>query len=347
MNYLIEKLVANNILSETELLLLLEAEDLFDDIKTSADNIRKNNVGDEIHLRGLIEFSNICSNNCLYCGLRYANKQIDRYNATPDEIITLAQKAKSLGINTIVLQSGENNCYKLDTMQEIITQIKELDIAITLSIGEKSYEEYKAYKLAGADRYLLRIETTDKDLYKKMHPNMDLNNRIRCLNDLKELNYEVGSGIIVGLPEQSLSSIAKDLLFLKDLGIDMAGIGPFIPSPNTPLENVITNKNFELSIKVMALMRLLLPKINIPATTAMETLKENGKLIALQSGANVIMPNITTESYKVKYSIYPNKANGLNKIEDNLKEIEKNVISIDRSISNHYGTSLAWKEKQL
>ena len=146
MNNLIEKLVSDNILSEKEILILLESESLFDEITTAADSTRKTNVGNEIHLRGLIEFSNICSNNCLYCGLRYENKQVERYNATPDEIIQLAKKAKSLGLNTVVLQAGENNCYTLSAMQNIISKIKELDVAITLSIGEKSFEEYKAYK---------------------------------------------------------------------------------------------------------------------------------------------------------------------------------------------------------
>ncbi len=271
-----------------------------------ADKIRKENVGDGVHLRGLIEFSNICKRECKYCGLRAPNKNIQRYRILVDEILEYAKNAVNLGYKTIVLQSGEDEYFDRKKICEIIEKIKELDVALTLSIGERSYDDYKAFKDSGADRYLIRIETTDKNLYKKMHPHMDYENRIRCLKDLKKLGYETGTGCLVGLPDQTIESLADDILFFKELDADMVGVGPFIPHPDTPLRDEFGG-NFDLARKVMALVRLELSDINIPATTAMETLNPNGRILALQSGANVVMPNVTTTEYRAKYEIYPNK----------------------------------------
>ena len=209
-------------------------------------------------------------------------------------------------------------------------------MALTLSIGEKTYEEYKAYKEAGADRYLLRIETTDRELYKKLHPTMSFKNRVRCLNDLKTLGVEVGTGCLVGLPHQSDESLAQDILFFKNIDADMIGLGPFIPSPQTPLQNE-NGGTLIKSLKVMALTRLLLPDINIPATTAMETLQENGRLLALKSGANVVMPNVTDEECKQKYTIYPGKAGLNNTAQEYRNSIVKKIEAIGRTISNGYG----------
>ena len=301
-----------------------------------ADNIRKENVGDEVHLRGLIEFSNICRCNCKYCGLRSSNNEIERYRIEKEKVIEIAQHAAQMGYKTIVLQSGEDAYFSSDIMVEIIREIKELDVALTLSIGERTKEEYKAFKDAGADRYLIRIETTDKNLYKKMHPNMSFENRIRCLYDLKELGYEVGTGCLVGLPEQTIESLADDILFFKEIDADMIGIGPFIPHPNTPLKEAKTG-DFNLALKVMALTRIILPDINIPATTAMETLNPNGRIIALQSGANVVMPNVTTSQYRAKYEIYPNKI-CINDNPDKCRNcIENKIKSIGRTISADKG----------
>ena len=303
-----------------------------------ADKIRKENVGDEVHLRGLIEFSNICRCACKYCGLRSPNKEIKRYRILKDEIVEYVKNAVKLGYKTIVLQSGEDEYFTTEKMVEIIKAIKEFDVALTLSIGERSFEDYKAFKQAGADRYLIRIETTDKELYKKLHPNMDFNNRIRCLQDLKTLGYEVGTGCLVGLPEQTIESLADDILFFKEIGADMVGIGPFIPHPNTPLKDETTG-SFTLALKVMALTRILLPDINIPATTAMETLNPNGRILALQSGANVVMPNVTSTEYRAKYEIYPNKI-CINDNPDKCRGcIEGKIKSIGRTISSDYGFS--------
>ena len=323
--------------SKQDIINILKDNSINEQLFSYANEIRKKYVGDEVHLRGLIEFSNICKRTCKYCGLRCENKKIERYRIEPDEIVSYAKIAVDMGYKTIVLQSGEDNYYSTDIMCKIISEIKNLNAALTLSIGEKTFEEYKAYKKAGADRFLLRIETTDKNLYKQMHPNMDFENRVRCLKDLKELDYEVGTGCLVGLPNQTIESLADDILFFKELEADMIGIGPFIPHPETPLKDSQTG-SFEIALKVMAIIRILLKDINIPATTAMETLNLNGRIIALQSGANVVMPNVTTTEYRKKYEIYPNKIC----INENPAQcfgcISGKIKSIGRTISSDYGS---------
>ncbi len=327
-----------NVFNREEIIEILNDDTKNEWLFNFADKIRKENVGDEVHLRGLIEFSNICRCACKYCGLRSPNKKIKRYRILKDEIVEYVKNAVKLGYKTIVLQSGEDEYFTTEKMVEIIKAIKEFDVALTLSIGERSFEDYKAFKQAGADRYLIRIETTDKELYKKLHPNMDFNNRIRCLQDLKTLGYEVGTGCLVGLPEQTIESLADDILFFKEIGADMVGIGPFIPHPNTPLKDEGTG-NFTLALKVMALTRILLPDINIPATTAMETLNPNGRILALKSGANVVMPNVTSTEYRAKYEIYPNKI-CINDNPDKCRGcIEGKIKSIGRTISSDYGFS--------
>ena len=303
---LLEKAQTQHILTKEEIVALLSLKDAAP-LYAAADAVRQNYVGDEVHLRGLIEFSNCCHQNCCYCGLRRENAQIKRYRLEPEEIIELARKAKGYGYKTVVLQSGEDNYYTVEKMTRIIQGIHALDLALTLSIGEKTFEEYKAYKDAGANRYLLRIETTDKNLYEKLDPDMSFENRLRCLKDLKTLGYEVGSGSLVGLPDQTDESLADDILFFKSIPVDMAGIGPFIPNPDTPLAASSSHGNFEKALKVMAITRLLLPDINIPATTAMETLDKNGRVIALKSGANVVMPNVTEGEARKLYQLYPGK----------------------------------------
>jgi biotin synthase len=302
----IEKAEVTNSLTREEIIDILYDDECNEVLYKAADRIRKKYMGDEVQLRGLIEFSNICKRNCMYCGLRSGNKNIERYRLMPDEIIELAKKGVDYGYRTIVLQSGEDDFYTIDKMKYIISNIKKLNVAVTVSVGEKTFEEYKAYREAGADRYLIRIETTDKKLYDAMDPGMSHEDRKRCLTDLKKLGYEVGSGSLVGLPNQTIESIADDILFFKEIGADMIGIGPFIPNADTPLKNA-NSGDFHLSLKVMALTRILLKDINIPATTAMETLDKNGRIIALQAGANVVMPNITEGEYRKLYALYPGK----------------------------------------
>ena len=277
-----------------------------DELYRRADDVRREAVGDAVHLRGLIEFSNICRNDCLYCGIRRGNRQVQRYRMTDEELVETAKRAAALGFQTIVLQSGEDMHFDQARMCHIIEQIKRLDVALTLSVGERDYEDYKAFRNAGADRFLMRIETTDRDLYNRLNPGMSWERRHECLLMIRELGYELGSGIMVGLPGQTVESIADDLLYLKDIGIDMAGIGPFIPHPETPLAGE-AGGTLEQALRTMAIMRILMPDINIPATTAMESLHPQGRIMALQAGANVVMPNVTEGEYRRLYELYPGK----------------------------------------
>ena len=303
---LIEKAKETHELTKDELISILKDSSINEALFKAADETRQKYLGDFVHLRGLLEFTNICKRNCLYCGLRRDNKNIKRYRLSYEEIMDFAKKAVSYGYKTIVLQGGEDDYFTVEKMTKIIKDIKALGVAITLSIGERSFEEYKAFKEAGADRYLIRIETTDKKLYEDMDPGMSHEERKRCLKDLRDLGYEVGSGALLGLPGQTIDSLADDILFFKDLDADMLGIGPFIPNEDTPLKDA-DGGDFDLALKMMALVRLVLPDINIPATTAMETLNKNGRVIALQCGANVVMPNITEGEYRALYALYPGK----------------------------------------
>lgn len=306
MNKLIEKAISTHNLNKEELLELLENDKINNELFKAADEVRNKYLSNYVHLRGLIEFTNICKRNCMYCGLRRDNNNLKRYRLTEEEILDFAEKAVNYGYRTIVLQGGEDEYFTKERMVRIVKGIKKLGVALTLSLGEKTYEEYKAFKEAGADRYLIRIETTDKNLYKKMDPGMSFENRLNCIKNLGDLGYEVGTGTLVGLPDQTLESLANDILFFKNINADMIGIGPFIPNDDTPLKDA-DGGNLTLSLKVMALTRLLLPDINIPATTAMESLTENGRVTALQSGANVVMPNVTEGEYRKLYALYPGK----------------------------------------
>ncbi len=284
------------------LLTTAPAEDLY----RQADRVRHDAIGDEVHLRGLIEFSNFCRNDCMYCGIRRSNRHVQRYRMTDEELVETASRAVALGFQTIVLQSGEDMHFDQARLCRIIEQIKRHDVALTLSVGERDYADYKAFRDAGADRYLLRIETTDTDLYHRLNPGMSWQRRHECLLMIRELGYELGSGIMVGQPGQTIASIADDLLYLKDIVLDMAGTGPFIPHPDTPLAEE-SGGTLELALRTMAVMRLLMPDINIPATTAMESLHPQGRIMALQAGANVVMPNVTEGEYRRLYELYPGK----------------------------------------
>jgi biotin synthase len=336
---ILQKSIRLHNLDENEILYLLKSKDT-KKICSFADMVRKKYLGDEVHLRALIEFSNYCKQNCLYCGLQKNNLKLKRYRIKEQYVIRLAKQAKDYGYKTVVLQSGEDIYYTAKKMAYIISEIKRLDIAITLSIGEKTFNEYQTYRQAGADRYLLRIETTNEALYNKLDPQMSLKNRLQCLENLKKLGFEVGSGIMIGLPGQTLRSIAKDIVYLKSIQVDMVGIGPFIYNPDTPILSfgkINQYDNFDLSLKVMAILRLIMPGINIPATTAMETLNPNGRIIALQSGANVIMPNATEIIYRKKYQIYPGKI-CLNDSPGHCRFcIENKIKSIGRFVSQNKG----------
>ncbi len=337
MDILIEKAENTHDLTQAELIELLEDTTNLEKITGAADRVRRKYVGDEVHLRALIEFSNFCRNNCCYCGLRRDNHKITRYRLEEEIIFELAEYAvRQMGLKTVVLQSGEDMWFDCDKICALIRRIKTLDTALTLSVGERSADEYFAYKQAGCDRFLLRIETTDEALYERHDPGMSWQQRRQCLEDIRRAGLEVGSGCLVGLPGQTLKSLADDILFFKQIDADMIGIGPFIPHPDTPLKNAIKG-NFELALKVMSLTRLLLPDINIPATTAMETLVPNGQVRALQSGANVIMPNVTLTQYRRHYELYPGKSTTNYSIDRSLSEVRQRITSIGRKVSHSKG----------
>ena len=307
-NEIIEQATAEHKLEKDEIETLLSCEgSALELLFAAADRVRRTFMGDEVHLRGLIEFSNYCQRNCAYCGLRESHKSLPRYRLDTAEIVAIAGAAVPLGYKTVVLQSGEDSAYSAELIAVIACRLKEeLGLAVTLSLGERSEEDYRLWRNAGADRYLLKHETADVELYGALHPDMTWENRKKSLYLLRELGYQVGSGCMVGLPGQTLSSLAKDLLFLKELDVEMAGIGPFIPIPNTPLAKA-ERGSVELTLKMIAIARLLMPQAHLPATTALGSIDSKGRQKALVAGANVVMPNITPNKYRRLYEIYPNK----------------------------------------
>ncbi|MDD5311350.1 MAG: [FeFe] hydrogenase H-cluster radical SAM maturase HydE [Candidatus Omnitrophica bacterium] len=288
-------------------ILSLEDEKPLRELYDLADGVRKKYAGDAILLRGLVEFSNYCAKSCYYCGLNASNKSLERYRLTKEEILNSVSQIAACKIKTVVLQSGEDPALKPEWLAALIKEIKSrYDIAVTLSVGERPREDYKLWKDAGADRYLLKIETSDKKLYDSLHCGMDFEDRLRCLRDLKGLGYETGSGIMVGLPGQTLRSIAADILFFKEWDFDMIGIGPFIPHGKTPLADN-TAGDVNLVLKTLALTRIVTKRANLPATTALGSLSKDFRVEGLKAGANVLMPNFTPAPYKKLYEIYPNK----------------------------------------
>ena len=340
MESIIKKAIETHILEREEITALLKDENINETLFYAADKVRKEYVGDEIHLRGLIEFSNICKRNCLYCGIRCGNKNIKRFRLDEENIVTLAKNATQKGFKTIVLQSGEDPYFTAEILANIISRIKKFNVAITLSTGEMEEREYKLLKDAGADRFLLRIETTNPYLYKKFHPDMSLEHRINCLKTLKKLGYETGTGVLVGLFGQTFESLANDIIFFKEIDADMIGLGPLIVNEDTPLKGG-NNGSLNLALKMIAITRLLMPDINIPATTAMETLHPKGRIMALQAGANVIMPNVGDYNEKKLYSLYPGKAN----VNDDTDTSKEKITALIKSIGRVPSTSFEFRKK--
>lgn len=272
-----------------------------------ADQVRELHVGNEVHLRGIIEFSNYCTKNCLYCGLRRDNSVLERYRMTPEEIVEAASVGAEAGLRTIVLQSGEDPFFTGEMLAGLIRTLKEEhDIALTMSVGDRTRDEYALMKEAGADRYLLKHETADPELFSRLRPGTMLDGRIRRLKWLKELGFQVGSGAMVGLPWQTVESLADDVLLLRELDVEMAGFGPFIPHGQTPL-STCTGGSADMTLKTLAVARIIMPFTHLPATTALGSIDPEGRQRALRCGANVVMPNITPVKYKRLYEIYPNK----------------------------------------
>jgi biotin synthase len=311
MRNLIDKLYREKVLSKVELVNLLrgieegDIQYLFSNSRAVADKF----FGNKIYVRGLIEFTNFCKNDCYYCGIRKSNLNAQRYRLNKDEILSCCKQGYELGFRTFVLQGGEDLWYSDEEMIDIISSIRNAyrDCAITLSLGEKTYEQYLKFYNAGADRYLLRHETANLEHYSKIHPSeLSGKSRQRCLYDLKRIGYQVGTGFMVGSPYQTIENLAEDLLFIKELEPQMVGIGPFIPHKDTPFANSPSGQ-LELTLILIGILRLMLPNSLIPSTTALGTIHPEGRERGILAGANVVMPNLSPVEVRNKYLLYDNK----------------------------------------
>ncbi|MDP4153691.1 MAG: [FeFe] hydrogenase H-cluster radical SAM maturase HydE [Bacillota bacterium] len=307
---MIDKLTLNSTLDREEFLNLISniTEDDKQYLFGQAMQARRRHYGNAVYLRGLIEFTNMCKRNCRYCGIRAANKNADRYRLSNDEILSCCENGYRLGFRTFVLQGGEDDYFTDDRLCGLVSEIKARypDAAVTLSVGERPKNSYQRLFDAGADRYLLRHETASGRLYNQLHEEMSLSNRKQCLYDLKEIGYQVGAGFMVGLPGQTDEDLVEDLVFLKELSPHMVGIGPFIPQKDTPLANEKSG-TAEKTVLLLAVIRLLLPNVLLPATTALGTITPKGREMGLMAGANVLMPNLSPVSVRKKYSLYDGK----------------------------------------
>ncbi len=311
MTELVEKLYRTGDLPDDELAALIETDDneAAALLKKYADETRRKYYGTKVFLRGLIEISSYCKNDCLYCGIRRSNKDADRYRLTRDEILACCENGYELGFRTFVMQGGEDAYFTDDFMVDIISEIRRRypECAITLSLGERSRESYERMKNAGADRYLLRHEAAAPELYAKLHPSeLSLENRKNCLFTLRELGYQVGAGFMVGAPFQTTADLISDLRFLQELQPHMIGIGPFVPHHNTPFAGE-KGGTLGLTLRLLGIIRLMFPAVLLPATTALGTIAPNGRELGLMTGCNVVMPNLSPVKVRRKYDLYDNK----------------------------------------
>lgn len=314
-------------MEKSELVRLLALED-FTPVYQQADEVRQKTKGNIVHIRAIIEFSNICRRKCRYCGLNSANKRVVRYRMSQEEILDTAKQAVDAGYQTIVLQSGEAPCFCKETLGHVVKSIKAMGAAVTISCGELTCEELEYLRECGADRYLLKHETANPELYSRLHPCGTLAERINCLKHISKLGYETGSGFMIGLPGQTLETIADDLLLLKELNCQMAGIGPFIPHPDTSLAGEQEGSP-ELTKRAVALARLLLPQANLPVTTALGVINRGEQENAFSCGANVIMKKVTPSPYKEAYEIYPAKLEKTNIVKDR-RLLENQIRTLGR-----------------
>ena len=311
MKDLILKLEKEHFLTDEEFKTLLEdnSKETADFLAERASAVKKEIYGTDVYIRGLIEFTNYCKNDCYYCGIRRGNDKADRYRLTKEQILDCCEIGYNLGFRTFVLQGGEDGYFTDERIIDIIKAIKARypDCALTLSIGEKSYESYKAFYEAGADRYLLRHETANECHYGKIHPKeLSLANRKQCLYNLKEIGYQVGCGFMVGSPFQTTENIIEDLKFIRDLNPNMVGIGPFVPHKDTPFKDYAQG-SLELTLKLLSIIRLMLPHVLLPATTALGSINPLGREKGILAGANVVMPNLSPRDVRKKYLLYDNK----------------------------------------
>lgn len=303
---------------------------------------RQSYYGHDVYIRGLIEFTNYCKNDCFYCGIRKSNRNVRRYRLTEDEILSCCRAGYALGFRTFVLQGGEDGYFTDGRMVHIIRAIKALypDCALTLSIGEKPYDSYKAYFDAGADRYLLRHETFDLSHYAALHPpSLSASARQQCLWDLKDIGYQVGTGFMVGSPGQTPEHLADDMLFIRKLDPQMVGIGPFIPHHDTVFAKEAAG-SLELTLFMLGLLRLMLPRILLPATTALGTIVDGGRELGILAGANVVMPNLSPDDVRKDYNLYDNKLYTGMESAERRKELEDRMASIGYKIVTARGDSL-------
>ncbi len=315
-----------------------------DELFAKAKNLREKYFGKDVYLRGIIEFSNYCQVNCNYCGLRIANKKASRYSLTDEQIFECIDTITANNLGTIVFQSGENTAKDIDRLAKIITTVKKNhDLAITLSLGEHNIDIYKKLKDAGADRYLMRVETFDESIYQNARPGRQLSQRLKCIDNLKQLNYEVGSGFMVGLPGETVDSLTDNIIRLTAMDLDMIGIGPFIAHPQTPFKNEKSG-DYLLSLRTLALVKILNPLANMPSTSAMESAQPGGRLEALKIGMNVVMPAITPANIKGDYNIYPGKNTNI-KSDNEIHAIKQLLSEAGYRYSGARGDSLKYKKR--
>ena len=347
MKALIEELYRTSDITDEGIKMLLGQDACDEELFYAADARRREVYGANVYLRGLIEFTNYCRNNCYYCGIRCGNQKLTRYRLTKEEILLCAEEGYELGYRTFVLQGGEDPYYSDETVCDIVSTLHAQypDCAITLSIGEKERESYEAYFRAGATRYLLRHETASEEHYKKLHPSgMRLSNRKRCLYDLKEIGYQVGAGFMVGSPFQTIDDLVEDLRFLQDLKPEMIGIGPFITHPDTPFK-ACQNGSLQLTLRLIAILRLMFPYALIPATTALGTIHPDGREMGLKAGANVVMPNLSPVDVRKLYSLYDNKICTGAESAQRREDLERRVEHIGYHVVTAIGDCINWKRK--
>jgi biotin synthase len=366
-NMKIEEILNKEKLSKTELnkeeigfLLGLEKQNEIELLRKSANEILLENIGNQVYLRGLIEFSNFCICDCYYCGIRKSNSQVQRFQLDTNEITECLNFCIENNFASVVLQSGERNDNEfINYVISIVRKIKDLtknhnqNFGITLSIGEQTFENYQKLFEAGANRFLLRIETTNENLFKKLHPKTAIfEQRLESISQLQKIGFQVGTGVMIGLPEQTIEDLAADILFFKSQNIDMLGMGPYIPHKKTPLgkenfKNLLTaEKRLQLSLNMISVARIVLKNVNIASTTALETLDKNGRILGLQFGGNVVMPQFTPDLYKKNYILYDKKPTSNETNFDKIKKMELAFEQIERKIAwNESGDSLHYLEK--
>ena len=341
LNFLIDKLALTHslTLSEYEYLIENRTQESADRLRELAVSARREVYGNSVYIRGLIEISNICKNDCIYCGIRCSNKDCERYRLTKEDILSCCDEGYALGFRTFVMQGGEDPHFDDDLLCDIVSSIKGKypDCAVTLSMGERSRESYERLFAAGADRYLLRHETADAEHYSKLHPsNMSLENRMRCLRDLKDIGFQTGCGFMVGSPYQTYAHIAKDLKFIEEFKPQMCGIGPFIPHKATPFASFAAG-TVELTCYLLSIIRLIHPTILLPATTALGSIEEGGREKGILSGANVVMPNLSPMDNRKKYELYNNKLYSSAESAQAKAELEERIKNIGYEVVCHRG----------